>query len=75
MNLACDLTGTSDIRCFAHTRDLCFRHSCKIPKVITLLDKIKRIVGFIHKSPCAQSELEKAQSKLDLKLLKLKQSV
>ena len=53
MCVAVDITGYRHIRCFAHVLNLASQRALKLPNVVQLLAKVRRISTFFHKSPPA----------------------
>ncbi|XP_060790687.1 E3 SUMO-protein ligase ZBED1-like [Neoarius graeffei] len=63
------------IICFVHTLNLSTQDGLKIPATDRLLGRVRRIVGFFHRSAVATALLKEKQTLLDLPCHKLKADV
>ena len=76
MSRAAETAGlTPHIGCFAHTLNLAAQKGMKVPSAARLLGRVRRIVGFFHRSTTANAVLKSKQDLLKLPKLKLIQDV
>lgn len=69
------LESTFHVGCLAHTINLMVQKSLKVKRVSHVLSKIRRIVGFFHRSTVAAALLKSKAELLGLPNLKLKMDV
>ena len=75
MNVAAQHLQALHIGCFAHTLNLAAQKALKIDTVSRLLEKVRRIVGYFHRSTTAAALLKTKINQLGLQDLKLRQDV
>ena len=63
------------VGCFAHTINLACQRGLKVPALSRLLGRIRKVVGFFHRSTTAAAVLKSKQVQLDLPQHKLVQDV
>uniref|UniRef100_A0A8C5NDS7 HAT C-terminal dimerisation domain-containing protein n=1 Tax=Gouania willdenowi TaxID=441366 RepID=A0A8C5NDS7_GOUWI len=66
MTVAMELTSYQHVRCFAHVLKLASQHALKVNTVARLLDKIRRISNYFHRSTIGAQALKRNQSLLGL---------
>lgn len=66
------LLGADHIPCLAHTVNIAVQKALKLPDVKDVLDKVRKIVGFFHRSTSAAALLKRNSSVLGLPEHKLK---
>lgn len=54
--------GLKNMRCFAHTINLAVQRGLSVPGIVTVLAKIRRVVGYFHRSPLAMGVLRVGNS-------------
>ncbi|KAJ7990692.1 hypothetical protein DPEC_G00303030 [Dallia pectoralis] len=64
MNVAAELGNFLHVRCYAHILNLACQRALKLPAVARLLDQVRRITAFFHRSTTASHVLEQKQALL-----------
>ncbi|XP_046559440.1 E3 SUMO-protein ligase ZBED1-like [Haliotis rubra] len=75
MTVAVKEAGLKHVKCFAHTINLASQKGLKVDTVFRVLSKVRRIVGFFHRSSTATALLREKQKMLQLPEHKLIQDV
>lgn len=71
---AVKLSGLCHVRCLAHVLNLCVQKGLKNETAVVMLKKVRKIVGFFHRSTTAAARLSSTAG-LDLKPRVLVQDV
>lgn len=66
MIVAAQLANFQHVKCYVHTPNLASQRALKLPTVVRLLGRVRRIVVFFHQSTIGSYTLEQKQKLLEL---------